>query len=70
MGLQKDYEENQWQNELNLDDERDEVENPEDADHKKQVRRMLEEHLEKKRLKEELEDEFEADFDWDDFDKE
>jgi len=40
-------------------------------EHKREVKRMLEERLEKKRLKEELEDfdgELEGDYDWDRFD--
>ena len=40
-----------------------------DSDHKKRVRRMLEDRLERKRLREELEDELDAEFDWDDFEK-
>ena len=46
-------------------DERDE----DDAAHKREVRKMLEERMERKRLKDELEDfegELEDDFDWDD----
>ena len=37
-----------------------------DLDHKKQVRRMLEERLERRRLEKELEDELDGDFNWDD----
>ena len=40
------------------------------SDHKRQVRKMLEERLERKRLKEELEDELDGEFDWDELDRE
>ncbi len=41
------------------------------TDHKREVKRMLEDKLERKRLKNELEDfdgELEGEFDWDEFD--
>lgn len=68
MSLHKDYDESQSFSDFNYDDELDEV-NPEELNHKKHVRRMLEERLERKRLKEELEDEFDGEFDWDDLDR-
>ncbi len=43
----------------------------ETVDHKRAVKRLLEEKLERKRLKDELEDfdgELEGEFDWDEFD--
>ena len=41
-------------------------ENPESLNHKRQVRRMIEDRLEKRRLKAEIEDDFEDEFDWGD----
>jgi len=49
----------------------DDMEDDEALEHKRAIRRTLEERLEKKRLKQELEDfdgELEGDFDWDRFD--
>lgn len=46
----------------------DEADDSEALEHKREVKRMLEERLEQKRLKNELEDfdgELEGDFDWD-----
>ena len=46
----------------------DEADDSETLEHKREVKRMLEERLEQKRLKNELEDfdgELEGDFDWD-----
>lgn len=63
MSLHKDYDDNKSFSDFNYDEE------TEDLDHKKQVRRMLEDRLERKRLKEELEDELNAEFDWDDLDR-
>lgn len=48
----------------------DEHDDGETLEHKREVKRMLEERLERKRLKDELEDfdgELEGDFDWDNF---
>ena len=47
-------------------------ENLVDINHKKKVKRMLEDKLERKRLREEFKDEFDefdAEFDWDELDK-
>lgn len=41
-------------------------EDMEDATHRRQVRKMLEDRLERKRLQAEIEDEFD-DYDWSDF---
>ncbi len=62
MSLHKDYDESQSFSDFGFEDEQD-------LNHKKHVRRMLEDKLEQKRLKEELEDEFSDDFDWSDFDR-
>ncbi len=56
MSLHKDYDESPY---VNFE------EGAEDLQHKKQVRRLLEDRLEKKRLKDELEDEWSDEFDWD-----
>jgi hypothetical protein len=61
MSLNKDQEESQFYSDVNYD-EMDET----TLNHKKYVRRMLEERLERKRLKAELDDELEGEFDWDD----
>jgi hypothetical protein len=63
MGLQNDYDDGASFSDFNYEDDIEEL------DHKKQVRRMLEERLERKRLKQELDDELEGEFDWDDVDK-
>lgn len=63
MSLHKDYDENQSFSDFNYDDDVDEL------NHKKQVRRMLEDRLERKRLKAELEDELDEEFDWDDLER-
>lgn len=70
MGLHKDYDEGQTLSELNYEDKVDNLEELDESEHKKRVRRMLEERLERKRLKQELEDELDGEFDWDEFDKE
>lgn len=62
MSLYKDYNDNQSFPDFNCD----ESEDIEELNHKKQVRRMLEDRLERKRLKAELEDELEGEFHWDD----
>ncbi len=67
MSLHKDYDDSQSFSDFKIEEDIDGVERIEDLDHKKQVRRMLEERLERKRLKEELDDELEGDFDWKDF---
>jgi hypothetical protein len=41
----------------------------EEINHKKQVRRMLEDRLEKKRLRLELQDDLDDEFDWSDYEK-
>lgn len=58
MSLNKIYDEHQAFPDLQLEDEVSSLE------HKKRVRRLLEERLERKRLKEELDDELEGEFDW------
>ncbi len=66
MGLDHDFEDSQSFSEYGFEDD------PKELDHKKRVRKMLEERLERKRLKEEFQDEFDDssdEFDWDDFDK-
>ena len=62
MSLHKDYNDNQSFPDFNCDEDVDEL------NHKKHVRRLLEDRLEKKRLKEELDDELEGEFHWDDRD--
>lgn len=64
MGLHKDYDENKSFSDFNYEENDEETLN-----HKKQVRRLLEERLERKRLKAELEDELDGEFDWDDLDR-
>lgn len=45
-------------------------EDPETLNHRKQVRRMLEDRLERKRLRADIQDDFKEDeFDWDDWDR-
>lgn len=66
MGLHKEPDDEQFMNDFNFDDQ------IEDLDHKKRVRKLLEEKLEKKRLREEFMDDFDelsGEFDWDEFDK-
>ena len=63
MGLHKDQDDSQSFSDFSFE------EDPEELNHKKRVRQMLEERLERKRLKEELEDEFDDEFDWDDIDR-
>lgn len=63
MSLHKDYDDSQSFSDFNFD------EDVEELDHKKHVRRMLEDRLEKKRLREELEDELDGEFDWDDLEE-
>jgi len=66
MGFEYHYEENQSCSDQNYDED---VEN---LEHKRQVRKIIEERLERKRLKEEFQDEledFDEDFDWDDIEK-
>ncbi len=63
MSLHKEYKDKSSYSEFKPD------EDTEDLNHKKQVRRMLEDRLERKRLKEELEDELDGEFDWDDLDR-
>lgn len=63
MGLHKDSDDNQSFSDFSFD------EDPDELNHKKRVRQMLEERLERKRLKEELDDELEGEFDWDDLDE-
>lgn len=53
------------QNYTDFDYEEDE----ESLNHKRQVRRMLEDKLEKKRLKAEINDDFEDEFDWSEIDR-
>lgn len=67
MGLHEDYDDRHDCSDLNLDEKEgyDQVDTPE---HKRRMRRMIEDRLERKRLKEELQDELEAEFDWDDYD--
>ncbi|KTC79288.1 hypothetical protein OQJ13_15260 [Legionella sp. PATHC035] len=65
MGLHEDYDDQSF-SDYNYDDDID------SSDHRKNVRRMLEEKLERKRLKEEFKDDFDelsGDFDWDILDK-
>lgn len=73
MGLHRDKDEGQWVNELNTDpnydEDRHDYDAPDKLQHKREVRKMLEERLERKRLKAELDDELEGEFDWDDFER-
>jgi hypothetical protein len=59
MNLPREYDENHSFVECPYDGE-----DVEQLNHKKRVRRMLEEQLERKRLREELEEEWDDDFDW------
>ncbi len=63
MSLHKEYEDKLNYSDFKPDEDIDEL------NHKKQIRRMLEERLERKRLKEELEDELDGEFNWDDLDR-
>lgn len=63
MGLHKEYDDNRNFSDFNYD------EDPEELNHRKEVRRMLEDRLERKRLKQELEDDFTDEFSWDDLDR-
>ncbi len=60
MGLHRDRDDNSFFSDFKYDD-------ADELDHKKNVRRLLEDRLERKRLKEELDDELEGEFNWDDF---
>lgn len=65
MGLHKDYEDKTF-SDCSYDDD---VSN---LDHKKKIKRLLDEKLERKRLKDEFKDDFDelnGEFDWDDLDK-
>ncbi len=62
MSLHRDYDDSQFFSDFKLDEDLEEL------DHKKRVKRLLEERLERKRLKEELEDELDGEFNWDDTD--
>lgn len=65
MGLHKDYEDKIF-SDYSYD------EDVSDLDHKKKIKRLLEEKLERKRLKDEFKDDFDelnGEFDWDDLDK-
>ena len=63
MGLHRDYEDRHSFTDFKQEDDVEEL------NHKKQVRRMLEDRLERKRLKEELEDEFDGEIDWEQLDR-
>ncbi|KTD21555.1 hypothetical protein [Legionella londiniensis] len=67
MGLYNEYEEYQ-SSDLNYENNED-IEHFDESEHKKRIRRLLEEKLERKRLREELEDELDGEFDWDELDK-
>ena len=60
MSLHNDYEDGLSFSDFSYDD------NKELQEHKKHVRRMLEERLEMKRLKDDIEDELTGEFDWKD----
>ncbi len=65
MGLHKDSDKHLY-TDFSLNEDR------EDLNHKKQVKRMLEDRLERKRLREEFKDDFDelsGEFDWDELDK-
>lgn len=65
MSLHKDPKSSSLHQEYEEDEEIFEVEeSPRDINHKREVKRLLDEHLERKRLKKELEDELDEDFDW------
>ncbi|CEK10953.1 PA3496 family putative envelope integrity protein [Legionella hackeliae] len=64
MGFPREYEESNSFADYSYEEEK--VEN---LDHKKRVRKMLEDRLERKRLREELEDELDGEFDWDELDR-
>lgn len=63
MSLHKDYDDSRSFPDFNSKDD------PDELNHKKNVRRMLEDRLDRKRLKEELEDELDGEFRWDDHDR-
>jgi regulator of sigma D len=69
MSLHKDIEENTY-TEMNYDEDYREYEEPDNSDHKRQVRKLIEDRLERKRLREELEDELDGEFDWDELERE
>lgn len=65
MALHEDLDDYSF-SDLNCDSDID------DMDHKKKVKRMLEDRLERKRLKDEFKDDFDelsGEFDWDEIDK-
>lgn len=65
MALHEDLDDYSF-SDLNFDSDID------DIDHKKKVKRMLEDRLERKRLKDEFKDDFDelsGEFDWDEIDK-
>lgn len=66
MGVHKDYQDGQLFSDLNHDEQREGYDSVDVSDHKRRVRRLIEDHLEQKRLQKELEDEFDGEFDWDD----
>ena len=63
MSLHKDYDDSRSFPDFNCDEDIDEL------NHKKNVRRILEDRLERKRLKEELDDELDGEFNWYDQDR-
>jgi hypothetical protein len=68
MSLHEDSEDYSF-SDYNYDDEVDDIQQ---LDKKKKVKRLLEERLERKRLKDEFKDDFDelsGEFDWDDIDK-
>lgn len=69
MSLHKEIDDHSF-TEMNYEEDINEIEEADNSDHKRQVRKMLEERLERKRLKEELEDELDGEFDWDELDRE
>ncbi|KTD23414.1 Uncharacterised protein [Legionella lansingensis] len=66
MSFPREYEEDNSFSDYSYDTE----DNAQDLDHKKRVRKLLEERLERKRLREELEDELDnEEFDWDELER-
>ncbi|KTD00735.1 hypothetical protein Lgee_0999 [Legionella geestiana] len=63
MGLQREFDEiHHYSNDYSFEEDIGDIE------HKKRVRRRLEERLDRKRLEAEF-DELDGDFDWDDWDR-
>ncbi|WP_133128185.1 PA3496 family putative envelope integrity protein [Legionella nagasakiensis] len=69
MSLHKGYDESQVFSDLNHDEEFEEFNPVDESEHKKRIRKMIEDRLERKRLREEFEDELDGEFDWDELER-